>query len=133
MANPLPSPETVPLLATLEIQPIAAAGGESKLKMRVSEKHLRSLGILHGGATATLLDTALGYAVMSVVSEGQHAVTAQLNVNFIRPASEGDLLEATGHVVHRGRQTAVANGEVRTAGGALVATATGTFLFVPLP
>lgn len=133
MANPLLNPEHVPLLATLEIQPIAAADGESLLRMQVSERHLRSLGILHGGATATLLDTALGYAVMSLASEGEHAVTAQLNVNFIRPAGEGDLLEATGRVVHRGRQTAVASGEVRTADRSLIATATGTFMFIPLP
>lgn len=133
MANDPLGRESIPLLDTLQIEPIAAANGESQFRMVVSERHLRTLGLLHGGATATLLDTALGYAVMSLASESQHAVTAQLNVNFIRAASRGDTLEATGRVVHRGKQTAVATGEVRTAEGALIATATGTFLFLPLP
>ena len=65
--------------------------------------------------------------------DGFHAVTAQLNVNFTRPVSRGEVLEATGRVLHAGSQTAVASGEVRNGNGKLVATATGTFLFLRLP
>ncbi len=122
----------IPLLDTLAIEIVEAGQGQSTLRMTVDERHLRTLGMLHGGVTATLLDTALGYAVMSLAAEGFHAVTAQLNVNFTRPVSMGEALEATGRVLHSGSQTAVASGEVRNADGKLVATATGTFLCLRL-
>jgi uncharacterized protein (TIGR00369 family) len=123
----------VPLLETLGIALVEARQGTATLRMTVDERHLRTLGLLHGGATATLLDTALGYAVTSKAADGFHAVTAQLNVNFTRPVSRGEVLEATGRVLHAGSQTAVASGEVRNGNGKLVATATGTFLFLRLP
>ena len=123
----------VPLLETLAIEASEAAEGTSRLRLQIDERHLRTLNMLHGGVTATLLDTALGYAVMSLAAKGFHAVTAQLNVNFTRPAMKGDRLEATGRVLHAGNLTAVASGEVRNAGGQLVATATGTFLYLRLP
>ena len=121
---------SVPLLDTLGIEPADAGNGEARVRLVVGEKHLRTLGILHGGVTATLLDTALGYAVMSVAPERHHAVTAQLNINFTRAVANGEALEATGRVLHRGSRTAVASGEARNASGDLVATATGTFLYL---
>lgn len=123
----------VPLLDTLAIEVVSAAEGTSHLRMTVDERHLRTLDMLHGGVTATLLDTALGYAVMSLAADGFHAVTVQLNVNFTRPAAKGGLLEAVGRVLHAGSTTAVASGEVRNTDGELIATATGTFLYLRLP
>ncbi len=123
----------VPLLDTLAIEPLEAAEGVARMQMTVNERHLRMLGLFHGGVTAALLDTALGYAVMSLAAEGFHAVTVQLNVNFTRPVARGESLEAVGRVLHSGSQTAVASGEVRNADGKLVATATGTFLYLRLP
>ena len=121
----------VPLLETLGIEPIRADGGEARIRLVVDGRHLRTLGMLHGGVTAALLDTALGYAVMSLAPGGVHAVTAQLNVNFTRPVGEGEAIEACGRVLHKGARTAVASGEVRSAVGDLIAVATGTFHFLP--
>jgi len=123
----------VPLLDTLGIEALSAANGGSRLRMVVDERHLRTLDMLHGGVTATLLDTALGFAVMTLAANGFHAVTVQLNVNFTRPVMKGALLEAVGRVLHGGSKTAVASGEVRNADGDLIATATGTFLYLRLP
>ena len=96
-------------------------------------QHLRTHGILHGGVVATLLDTAMGRAVSTLCRDDQSAVTAQLNVNFIRPVWLGETLTITGEVQHSGRQTAVTRGEIRTAAGVLVATGSGTFMFVARP
>lgn len=60
-------------------------------------------------------------------------MTAQLDTKFVRPAWDGEDLLATGEVCHYGSQTAVARGEVRTAQGVLVATGSGTFVFVVDP
>ena len=121
------------LAQLLGIEPVEWGGGRSELALLVDERHLRNMPILHGGVLATLLDSALGVAASSVAPANRLTVTAQLNVNFIRPAFPGERLVAVGEVRHSGRQSVVAFGEVRTEGNELVATASGTFLFTDMP
>src|SRR5262249_54016868 len=104
--------------------------GFSKLELVVGPQHLRSRDILHGGVIASLVDTALGLASATKAPHGLDVVTVQLNINYIRPAWPGETLVAHGSVIHSGRRTAVARGEVATAAGELVASASGTFMFV---
>lgn len=120
-----------PFLESLHIEPISSEQGRMTWRLVVAEQHLRTHGILHGGVIATLLDTAMGRAVQTLCRDNQDCVTVQLNVNFIRPSWSGETLMITGEVQHAGRQTAVARGEVRTPAGVLVATGSGTFMFVP--
>lgn len=122
-----------PFLDLLGAEQVAASEGHATWRLAVRECHLRTLGILHGGVVAVLLDTALGRAVSTVCPANLTAVTAQLNVNFVRPARAGEVLLASGEVQHFGRRTAVARGELRTDSDILVATASGTFFFVPTP
>jgi uncharacterized protein (TIGR00369 family) len=102
-----------------------------RLLLEVRAGHLRSLGIAHGGVVATLLDSVMGMQASRSSPPDHYVVTAQLNVNFIRPAFEGETLIASSQVRHSGRMTAVAQGELSTSEGALVATSSGTFVFVP--
>lgn len=122
-----------PFLEGLRAEPVSSEPGRATWRLTVAEQHLRTHGILHGGVVATLLDTAMGRAVSTLCREDQSCVTVQLNVNFIRPSWSGETLLITGEVPHSGRQTAVARGEIRTSAGVLVATGTGTFMFVPRP
>ena len=123
--------DDMPLLETLGIEVVSNRDGTCRLALRVDQRHLRSLNMLHGGVTATLLDTALGFAVMGMAAPDEHSVTTQLNIHYVRPATRGDELVAIGEVAHRGGRTAVARGEVRRADGSLVAIATGSFQFLP--
>ena len=125
-----PEGRRVPLLDALGIRSIEAGGGRGRVEVVVGENHLRSKGIVHGGLFATLLDTAMGWAADTEAPEGYDLVTAQLNVNFIRPARPGDTLIATGEIQHLGARTAVARGEVRLADGTLTAAGSATFLYV---
>ncbi len=122
-----------PFLRELGVVLAEREPGFVRLEITVAEWHLRTRGIAHGGVIASLMDTAMGVAVSTKVPEGCFPVTAQLNVNFIRPAWEGESLHIEGKVRHSGRTTAVAQGEIRTDSGVLVATASGTFSFVPDP
>lgn len=137
MSHPLSTPDAEsrrgPLLDLLDMRPEVAAPGTVLVHYEVGARHLRTLGIAHGGIVATLMDTALGLAASTVAPEGLNVVTAQINVNFIRPAWQGERLKAEGQVRHSGRKTAVATGEIRNAEGALVATGSATFVFVPTP
>lgn len=122
-----------PFLAQLGVSLAERSEGHVVLELTVAESHLRTRGIAHGGVIASLLDTAMGVAVSTKVPEGCFPVTAQLNVNFIRPAWNGEKLRILGDVRHSGRTTAVATGEILTESGVLVATSSGTFSFVADP
>lgn len=120
-------------LQLLKIRPSGVEKGTAVFEVTVDETHLRTMGIAHGGLVAALLDSALGCACWTLAPAGHHVVTVQLNINYIRPAWLGEKVTAIGEVRHAGQMTAVSRGEVRTAEGALVASATGTFMFLPVP
>jgi acyl-CoA thioesterase len=113
-------------LIGLEI--VVASAGGSELRLVVDERHLRDAGIVHGGLFATLLDAGVGLAARSSSPAADRLVTAQLNLNFVRPSVPGDVLTVRGEVLHSGRTSVVARAEVRDASGRLMATGTGTLL-----
>jgi uncharacterized protein (TIGR00369 family) len=83
------------------------------------------MGNIQGGMLAAMLDDTLGPALAATLANGQFAVTLELKVNFLRPASEGRLV-GRGRVVHRGNSVAFLEGSLDDADGATVATATAT-------
>lgn len=120
-------------LLGLTAEPDPDHPGLERVVLKVERKHLRTLNILHGGVVLSLLDVTLGKAAGTTVPDGFYTVTAQLNVNFIRPAWEGEILRGTAEIQHAGRRSAVVRGELRTSNGSLVASASGTFLHLPRP
>jgi len=123
----------VPFLEHLNIRPVSAENGRAEFEITIEEIHLRTLGILHGGVTASLLDTVVGFAAVTVAPPQHHVVTAQLNMNFVRTVGAGEQLIAVGEVQHAGQRTAVASGNVQTTDGQLVALATATMMYLPIP
>jgi uncharacterized protein (TIGR00369 family) len=84
-------------------------------------------GGLHGGITATLLDSAMGCAVLSQLPPDVGFTTVDLSVTYLRPVPlDGTHLQARGEVVHLGRRIATANGRVTDDHDRLIATATTT-------
>jgi len=106
--------------------------GHSELTMVVRKELLRTNSILHGGVCVALIDCAIGLAAYSLCPEGFDTLAAQLNVNFTRPAKEADRLTATADVQHLGKKTAVVTSKVHDQSDNLIATASGTSMFVPL-
>ena len=89
------------------------------------------LGTLHGGISATLLDSAMTCAVMSALPAGVAATTLDLSVRYLRPAPlDGTRVWAVGDLVHRGRTVATAEGRLVDERDRLIATATTTCLVV---
>lgn len=85
-----------------------------------------SIGIVHGGLTATLLDTAMGTMASLVPGNKRGAVTVELKVDFLTPGT-GEKFICRAEVVHNGRQLVRMEGKVRNEKGVLIASATGTF------
>ncbi len=81
----------------------------------------------HGGVHATLLDTAMGGTLISMMAKEEWSATAQLDISYLNAAHPGDHLVATAEVVRRGRNLAHIEGRLVTSEGELVATAKGTW------
>jgi uncharacterized protein (TIGR00369 family) len=98
--------------------------GHSIISIDVDEVHLNGAGTLHGGVYASLIDNAMGLAVLALV--GVRTATIQMNVHFLGAVSEGRIT-CRSEVIHRTRRTATAEAKVRDSEGNLVAMGTGAF------
>jgi uncharacterized protein (TIGR00369 family) len=85
--------------------------------------------IVHGGAIATLADEALASVAFTAAEEGETTVTADLKVDFLRPATPGRLL-ARATVRHRTRRLAFCEATVEQDGGKVVAEARAVIAYV---
>ena len=85
--------------------------------------------IVHGGAIATLADEALATVAFTLADEGQSTVTADLKIDFLRPAKPGRLL-ARATVRHRTKRLAFCEATVEHDGGEIVAEARAVIAFV---
>ena len=85
--------------------------------------------IVHGGAIATLADDALATVAFTLADEGQSTVTADLKVDFLRPARPGRLV-ARATVRHRTRRLAFCEASIEHEGGEIVAEARAVIAFV---
>jgi uncharacterized protein (TIGR00369 family) len=96
-----------------------------------AEQHYNPIGVVHAGLAATLLDSAMGAAVHSTLGDGEGYTTLETKFNLVRAiTAETGTVSAEGHVVHRGRQVATAEGYVRDAGGKLLAHGTSTCMVI---
>ncbi len=94
---------------------------------RVEPRHLNINGVVHGGVYATILDTAMGAAVVSLLNAGETTATTSLYVEFLRAAREGETLTARGEVLRRGRHIAFAEGNLTGSDGRRFSQARGTW------
>jgi uncharacterized protein (TIGR00369 family) len=89
------------------------------------------IGSVHGGIITTLLDTALGSAVQSLLPSGRAATTMDLHTRFHRPVTTATgKVFAQAQVVHAGRRTATAEAKLVDATGKVYATGTSTLLIL---
>ncbi len=99
--------------------------GKAEVELHTQPHHLQHLGFIHGGVISTLLDNTGWYAAVSNLDKGYTAVTMEIKINYLKPAS-GKHLIATGEVKRQGRTTSFVTIELKD-DGKLVAYATGTY------
>lgn len=130
LAGELPYPHIAETLdfALVEVEP-----GKAIFQGTPQLQHYNPLGSVHGGWYATLLDSAVGCAVHTMMPVGRAYTTAELSVNIVRAAShQTGPLRAIGTVIHCGRQLATAEGRIVGPDGKLYAHATTTCLVFEL-
>ena len=99
--------------------------GYAQLAFEIQAFHKQHLGVVHGGAIATLADHAGWYAVISELDNNFTSATIEIKINYLKPAI-GDILIAEAKVINRTKRTAFATIEI-FAKNLLVAYATGTY------
>ena len=123
------SGDPVGVAQLLGMQPDVVERGHVTFACAASGRFSNPMGTVHGGILATLLDSALGCAVQTVLEPGQAYTTVSLEVKYLRAvALDAGVLRAEGTVVHAGRRQATAEGRITDEDGRIVATATTTCL-----
>jgi uncharacterized protein (TIGR00369 family) len=99
---------------------------EATIQIEMRDELRQPHGILHGGVTATLIDTAMAYAVITCLSEDEKASTVDLTVHYLRPHSEG-AFSCTAKIVRAGKRILTVSADVFNEQGKLFATAISTY------
>ncbi|HEY2388501.1 MAG TPA: PaaI family thioesterase [Candidatus Binatia bacterium] len=115
-----------PFTQSLGVEYLVDGGGLRRLALTLTPLHMSRANRVHGGVLFTLLDTALGGAVVNGLPAGRGCATLELKINYFRPIQHGRIV-AEGRLVNLSRNTAYAEGEVRNEEGKILAKASGTF------
>ncbi|SJZ51843.1 uncharacterized domain 1-containing protein [Enhydrobacter aerosaccus] len=106
-----------------------AAAGRVVITGRPDDTHLNPAGTVHGGLSATLLDSCMGLAIWSTLDKGSSQTTLEFKISLVRPITvETGRIKAEGIVLNRGRRIGTAQGRVTDLQGRLLAHGTTTCL-----
>jgi len=118
-----------PILRTLDFDGVSFGDGRAVFRLTPREFHYNTIGGVHGGVVATLLDSACGCAVHTKLPVGVGYTSLDLSVKFLRPVTVATgPITAEGNVVHFGRRTALAEARITDDAGKVYATATSSCL-----
>lgn len=117
-----------PLFAFLNAEIVPSEAGEAVITLPVTTCLRQDGGLIAGGILATLVDSAMANAVLSMLRPDQDTVTAEMNVRFLRSADpdKGGKLTARAKVIKSGQTLWVTEASVHE-GDRLLVTAGATF------
>ncbi|MDD2621184.1 MAG: PaaI family thioesterase [Syntrophomonadaceae bacterium] len=113
-----------PIHKVLDISLVYLGQGTVGIRMQAGGEFTTIRERLHGGIGATLADTAMGWAIITL---GRTCVTVDMYINYIAPIFAQDVIIAEGNIVHSGKRTVVAEATLLNQKGELVAKSRGTF------
>ncbi len=106
---------------------VEVSEGHAVFAVSPDERHYNGIGIAHGGLAATLLDSALGCAINTMMPPGRIFTTLEMKINYVRPMRrETGEVRCEASILHVGGRVATAEGRIVDAGGKLYAHGTAT-------
>jgi uncharacterized protein (TIGR00369 family) len=122
----LPAP---PISELMGFRGVEAAPGRAVFELEPGPQHYNPIGSVHGGVALTLLDSAMGCAVHTLLEAGVAYTTLEVKTNFVRPiTAETGVIRCEGIVIHLGSRIATAEGKLTDSTGKLLAHGTTTCL-----
>ena len=126
IAGHVPGP---PIAETMSFTLVEVGEGRAVFEGEPGPHLLNPLGSVHGGVALTLIDSAAGCAVHTLLPAGTSYTTVETKVNFTRPIRpDGGKVRCEGQVVTRGRQIATAEARLLDASGKVMAHGTSTLM-----
>ncbi len=101
--------------------------GRARLSLEVGSQHLQLAGIMHGGAIATLIDTAVAFAIVGASEPHARFTTVEMKVNYLSAIREGRVI-ADARLIRDGRRIVVAECDLFDSKGRLAAKGLLTYL-----
>jgi uncharacterized protein (TIGR00369 family) len=130
-AGKLPAP---PIMQTIEPFDSTAEPGVVVMHSTPAFRHYNPIGSVHGGYAATLLDSAMGLAVHTMLPAGTGYTTLEFKISFIRGMTKDiGAIRTEGRTLNVGRRTAIAEARMTDTKGRLLAHATTTCLVFEIP
>jgi uncharacterized protein (TIGR00369 family) len=99
---------------------------EAAISIEMRDDLRQPSGVLHGGVTATLIDTAMAFAVRTRLGIDEGTATIDLTIHYLRPHLSGTFT-CTAKVVRAGKRIFTISAEVHNEEGKLIATAISTY------
>ncbi|MCP4615419.1 MAG: PaaI family thioesterase [Bradyrhizobium sp.] len=117
---------------TLGYDVAEAEHGRVLITLLPTGAHLNPSGTVHGGLTATLLDSCMGLAIQSTLDREVSQTTLEFKISLVRPITpDTGEIRAEGKVLNCGRRIGTAEGRVVDSQGKLLAHGTTTCLIFP--
>ena len=114
-----------PRLLGIEIDSIEPS--RARLSVEVRQELLQLQGVMHGGAIASLIDTAVAFAIISVSEPQDRFTTVEMKVNYLSAIREGRVV-ADARLIRDGRRIIVADCDVFDSRGRLAAKGLLTYI-----
>ena len=119
--------KAVPFFRLLAIEVVEVTSGNATLSLEVRKELTQNHGVVHGGAIASLIDSAMAFAIIPLLAPKERVTTVDLTISYLRPLTKGRA-SATARVVKSGRRLFVVTADVLDNDGRLAATALSTYI-----
>lgn len=124
----LPPP---PISVLMGFRGVEAERGRAVFELEPGPQHYNPIGSVHGGVALTLLDSAMGCAIHTLLEQGVGYTTLEVKTNFVRPIlADTGVIRCEGTVLHAGSRVATAEGRLTDPAGKLLAHGTTTCLII---
>ncbi len=121
---------SVPYAEFLGLELGEISSDQVNVHLTVRDELKQNQGVVHGGAVASLIDTAAAFAVVTRLEAGERVTTTDLTIHYLRPITSGRLT-ASARIVRAGRRLFVLSVEVYNESQLLLATAVTTYIKLP--
>lgn len=104
--------------------------GSVEFQVEAGKEHLNPMAGVHGGFAATVLDSATGAAVHTLLEPGESYGTIDLSVKMLKPVPAGKVLTASGRVIHMSKRLGISEAVLQDESGSLYAHSTATCMIL---
>ena len=119
-----------PMADTMSMKIIRVEEGAIHFEVKADKRHMNTMGGIHGGFCATVLDTITGCAIHTTLGKGIGYGTIDLNVKMTRPVPIDKPLIAIGRVINKSRRLAISEGTIKDENGKIYAHGSATCMIL---